>query len=82
MDTQVLAGTGSTCTAAQSNLSSLTLSEANLRCTNAGYAGVCGTGSLTYVGACTWDANQHYYYRSGYRSFYCKECSVSNPCPN
>ena len=82
MDTQILTGTGSSCTAAQSNLASLSLSEANSRCIYNGYAGVCGNGSLTYIGACGYDSFWGYYYRSGYRSFTCKECSVTNPCPD
>lgn len=82
LSTQTLYGTGSTCTAAQSNLSSMTLSHANSICISQGYAGVCGTGSLNYVSACTYEASGNYYYRGGYRTFTCKECSVSNPCLN
>jgi len=83
LSTSTMYGTGSTCTAAQSNLSSMTLDAANARCISLGYAGVCGTGSLNYVSACTYEASSGgYYYRGGYRTFTCKECSVSNPCLN
>ena len=83
MNTSVLTGSGLTCSAAQSNLSSITLSEANNTCVSQGYGGVC-TSSLNYVTACTLilDGAGHYrYVRSGYRTFTCRECTLSDPCP-
>jgi len=83
MNTSTLTGTGLTCAAAQSNLASMTLSEANNICVSQGYGGVC-TSTLNYVTACTdvHDGGGHYWYvRSGYRTFTCTECTLSNPCP-
>lgn len=83
MNTSVLTGSGLTCAAAQSNLSSLTLSQANSICASQGYGGVC-TSTLNYVTACT-DIHRsdgtYTYVRSGYRTFTCTECTLSNPCP-
>jgi hypothetical protein len=79
MTTSTSTGSGTSCTNAQSNLGSTTLTQANNTCLSMGYDGACQT-TVTYTTACTWNATLSKYQISGYRTFKCQ--TYVEPCPS